>query len=108
MERIKDLNPERVCALQDHYRAWRAVTLGTGPVNRKLVQKAIGKLYLASGHNWPSFVWYDSPRELLTFAKGLRRFGHVPLRESLMQPLRLEPNEVETRKCFRPMLWGVA
>ena len=82
--------------------------MGTGTVDRKLVQQAIGKLYAASGHDWPSFVWYESPRELLTFAKSLGRFGLVPLRESLMQPLRLEANEVETRKCFRPMLWGVA
>src|SRR5271163_3884801 len=75
MERIKDLTPEQVCALQDHYRAWGAVALGTGPADRKLVQNAIGKLYAASGHDWPSFVWYESPRELLTFAKSLGRFG---------------------------------
>ena len=108
MERIKDLTPEQVYALQAHYRAWRAIALGTGPVDRTLIQNAIGKLYAGSGHDWPSFVWYESPRELLTFAKGLGRFGLVPLRESLMQPLRLEANEVEARKCFRPMLWGVA
>src|SRR5271163_1136873 len=108
MARIKDLNPEQVFALQDHYREWRAVALSTGPVDRRLVQNAIGRLYAASGHDRPSFVWYESPRELLTFAKGLGRFGLVPLRESLMQPLRLEANEVEARKCFRPMLWGVA
>src|SRR5271170_1131321 len=107
MERIKDLTPEQVCALQDHYRAWGAVALGTGPADRKLVQNAIGKLYAASGHDWPSFVWYESPRELLTFAKSLGSFGLVPLRESLMQPLRLEANEVETRKYFRPILLGV-
>jgi len=108
MERIKDLTPEQVCALQDHYRAWGAVALGTGPADRKLVQNAIGKLYAASGHDWPSFVWYESPRELLTFAKSLGRFGLVPLRDSLLQPLRLEASEVEARKLFRPMLWGVA
>lgn len=108
MGRIRDLKPEQVRALQDHYRAWRTVALGTGPVNRKLVQSAIGKLYVASGHNWPSFVWYESPRELLTFAQGLGRFGLVSLRESLMQPLRLEASEIETRQYFRPMLWGVA
>ena len=108
MERIKDLKPEQVCALQDRYRAWRAIALGTGPVDRNLVQNAIGKLYAASGHDWPSFVWYESPRELLTFTKNLGRFGLVPLRETLMQPLRLGTNEVEARKYFRPMLWGVA
>ena len=108
MGRIEDLKPEQVRALQDHYRAWRAVALSAGPVDRKVVQNAIGKLYIASGHDWPSFVWYESPRELLTFAQGLGRFGLVALRESLMQPLRLEANEVETRKCLRPMLWGVA
>ncbi len=108
MERIKDLTPAQVCALQEHYRAWRAVALGTGPTDRKLVQDAIGRLYAASGHDWPSFVWYESPRELLTFAKSLGRFGLVPLRDSLLQPLRLKASEVEARKRFRPMLWGVA
>ena len=108
MERIKDLTPEQVRALQDHYRAWRAVALRTGPVDRKFVQNAIGKLYLASGHDWPSFVWYESPRDLLRFAISLGRFGLVPLRESLLQPLRLEANEIEARKGFRPMLWGLA
>src|SRR5271168_3110445 len=108
MERIKDLTPEQVCALQEHYRAWRAVALGTGPADRKLVQNAIGKLYAASGHDWPRFVWYESPREFLTFAKSLGRFGLVPLRDSLLQPLRLEASEVEAREFFRPILWGVA
>src|SRR5271165_6116045 len=101
MERIKDLIRKQVCALQDHYRGWRAVALGTGPTDRKLVQNAIAKLYTASGHDWPSFVWYESPRELLTFAKSLGRFGLVPLRDSLFQPLRLEASEVEAREFFR-------
>ena len=74
MERIEDLKPEQVRALQDHYRAWRAVALGAGPVDRKLVQNAIGKLYVAPDHDWPSFVWYESPCDLLTFAKGLERY----------------------------------
>src|ERR1700675_3484671 len=108
MERIKDLTRDQVCALQDHCRGWRAVALGAGPADRKLVQNAIGKLYAASGHDWPPFVWYESPRELLTVAKGLGRSGLVPLRDSLLQPLRLEASEVEAREFFRTMLWGVA
>src|SRR5208283_5368468 len=103
---IQQLMPEQVRMLETHYREWRAVATRSGPADRNLVQSAIGKLYAASGHDWPSFVWCESPRELLTsLAKTLGRFGPVPLRDSLLQPLRLGASEVETRKCFRPMLW---
>jgi len=104
---IQHLSPEQVRTLEAHHREWRAVATRSGPADRKLVQKAIGELYVASGYEWPSFVWHESPRELLTFAKNLGRFGLVPVRDSLSQPLRLEATEVEARKCVRPMLWGL-
>jgi hypothetical protein len=105
---IQQLMPEQVRALEAHYREWRAVTARSGRADRNVVQNAIGKLYAASGHDWPSFVWCESPRELLTsLAKTLGRFGLVPLRDSLLQPLRPEASEVEARKRFRPMLWGL-
>jgi len=105
---IQQLMPEQVRMLETHYREWRAVATRSGPADRNVVQSAIGKLYTASGHDWPSFVWCESARELLmSLAKTLGRFGLVPLRDSLLQPLRLEASEVEARKCFRPMLWGL-
>jgi len=63
---IKQLMPEQVRMLETHYREWRAVAARSGPADRNVVQNAIGKLYAASGHDWPSFVWCESPRELLT------------------------------------------
>ncbi len=104
---IQQLMPEEVRMLEAHYREWRAVAARSGPADRNVAQNAIGRLYTASGHDWPSFVWYQSPRELLTFSKSLGSFKLVPLRDSLLQPLRLEASEVEARKCFRPMLWGL-
>lgn len=105
---IQQLMPEQVRMLETHYREWRAVAARSGAADRNVVQNAIGKLYAASGHDWPSFVWCESPRELLTsLAKTLGLFGLVPLRDSLLDALRLEASEVEARKCFRPMLSGL-
>jgi hypothetical protein len=104
---IQQLVPEQVRMLETHNREWRAVATRSGPADRKLVQNAIGRLYAASGHDWPGFVWYESPRELLTFTKSLGGFRLAPLRDSLLQPLRLEASELETKKCFWPMLWGL-
>src|ERR1019366_6346357 len=84
MARVKDLTREQVRALEDHYREWRAAAARSGPSDRNVAQNAIGRLYTASGHDWPSFVWYQSPRELLTFSKSLGSFKLVPLRDSLL------------------------
>jgi len=109
VEEIKDLTLEQFRALETHYGEWRAVAVRSGPTDHERVEKAIGRLYTVCGYDWPTFVWYESPREMLTFlATGLGRFGRVPLRDSLCQPLRLEREEVELRKCFRPMLWGLS
>jgi hypothetical protein len=81
----------------------------SGPTDRESVQKAIGRLYTASGHDWPTFVWYQSPRELLmSLATSLLRFGRVSLKNFLLQPLRLQREEVELRKCFPPMHGGLS
>jgi hypothetical protein len=104
---IQQLMPERVRMLETHHHEWRAAATRSGPADRKRVQKAIGELYVASGYEWPSFVWYESPRELLTFTKSFGGSGFVPLRDSLLQALRLEASEVESKKCFWPMLWGL-
>ena len=81
----------------------------SGPTDHERVEKAIGKLYTVCGYDWPTFVWYESPREMLmSLATSLLRFGRVTLRDSLCQPLRLQREEVELRKCFRPMLWGLS
>ena len=94
--------------LEPHYREWRAIAAASGSTDRNLIQEAIGKLYVASGHKWPTFVWSESPRGLLTsLVTSLGCFGLVPLRDSLLQPLRLETSEVETRKSCSPMLWGL-
>ena len=80
----------------------------SGTTDREGVEKAIGKLYNVCGHDWPTFVWYESPRELLkSFENSLGRFG-IPLRDSLFQTLRLAKDELDLRKRFGPMLWGLS
>ncbi len=81
----------------------------SGVTDHQGVEKAIGRLYTVCGHDWPTFVWYESPREMLrSFANSLGRFGKVSLRDALCQPLRLRREEIELRKCFGPMLWGLS
>jgi len=102
------LKTEQIRMLEIHYREWRAIARRCGSADRRLAQSAIGKLYTISGHDWPSIIWCESPRKLLSqLSKTHGRFGLVPLRDSLMQPLRLEPAEVELRKSCGPMLWGL-
>ena len=109
VEEIKDLTPEQFRTLETHYREWRAVAVRSGRTDHERVEKSIRKLYTACGYYWPTFVWYKSPREMLmSLATSLGRFSIIPLRDSLCQPLRLEREEVELRKCFQPMLWGLS
>ena len=84
MEEIKDLTPEQFRALETHYREWRAVAVRSGPTDHERVEKAIGKLYTVCSYDWPTFVWYESPREMLmSLATSLLRFGRVALKDSL-------------------------
>jgi hypothetical protein len=106
---IKDLTPQQFRALETHCREWRAVAVRSGRTDHERVEKSIRKLYTACGYYWPTFVWHKSPCEMLmSLDSSQGRFGGVPLRDSLSQSLRLEREEVELRKRFFPMHWGLS
>jgi hypothetical protein len=101
---MKGLTHEQGRALEGHYRAWREVASRGGPTDRKRAEHAIGKLYTVSGHDWPSFVWYESPRELLiSQANSLGRSGLVSIRDSFCEAIRLQSGEKELKKSLRLM-----
>jgi hypothetical protein len=102
--KMKHLTSEQIRAVGAHYRAWREVALCSGPTDRSRAEAAIGKLYTVSGYDWPSFVWYQSPRELLiSQANSLGRFGLVPIRDSFCEAIRLLSGEKELGKALRLM-----
>jgi hypothetical protein len=102
--RIKDLTGEQVQALEVHYRAWREVVSRGGPTDRERAEAAIGELYSVSGYDWPKFVWYESPRELLiSRANSLGRSGLVSIRDSFCETIRLQSGEKELKKSLRLM-----
>jgi hypothetical protein len=99
---MKGLTHEQIRALETHYRAWREVASRGGPADRERAEDAIGELYTVSGHDWPSFVWYESPRELLiSQVNSLGRFGLVSIRDSLWEAVRLRSGEKELKKSLR-------
>jgi hypothetical protein len=101
---MKGLAHEQIRALETHYRAWREVASRGGPTDRKRAENAIGKLYTVSGHDWPKFVWYESPRELLiSQANSLGRYGLVSIRDSFCETIRLRSGEKELKKSLRLM-----
>jgi hypothetical protein len=104
LAKMKGLAHEQIRALETHYRAWREVASRGGPTDRKRAENAIGKLYTVSGHDWPSFVWYESPRELLiSQANSLGRYGLVSIRDSFCETIRLQSGEKELKKSLRLM-----